>query len=149
MTEVLIAVFVLSVGLLGIAGLQLTSLKSTHASAMRSQATYLAYDIIDRMRANNTVAVAGGYDIAETADPLAGSVAGSDLATWRAAIARTLPAADRDGNGTPDPAPGSIATDLATRIVTVTIAWGELSDDPANQAGKRPVVRSSIQTQLQ
>ena len=52
LVEVLVALVVLSIGLLGVAALQLTSLRSNHSSAMRSQATFLAYDIIDRMRAN-------------------------------------------------------------------------------------------------
>ncbi|MGH1542793.1 MAG: type IV pilus modification protein PilV [Arenicella sp.] len=50
--EVLITVFVLGVGLLGIAGLQATSLKLSHDSHLRSQASILAYDIIDKMRVN-------------------------------------------------------------------------------------------------
>lgn len=50
--EVLIALLVLSLGLLGLAALQVTSLKFNTESYYRTQATFLAYDIIDRMRAN-------------------------------------------------------------------------------------------------
>jgi type IV pilus assembly protein PilV len=50
--EVLIAMIVLAVGMLGIAGLQLLSVKNTHSAYYRSQATLLAYDIIDNIRAN-------------------------------------------------------------------------------------------------
>ncbi|MCX7101946.1 MAG: type IV pilus modification protein PilV, partial [Methylobacter sp.] len=50
--EVLIAMLVLAVGLLGLAGLQATSLKSNQSAYNRSQATQLAYDLADRMRAN-------------------------------------------------------------------------------------------------
>ncbi len=50
--EVLIAVVVLAVGLLGIGGLQVLSLKNNHSAHLRSQATYLAYDIIDSIRVN-------------------------------------------------------------------------------------------------
>ncbi|MBT5229003.1 MAG: type IV pilus modification protein PilV [Methylococcales bacterium] len=50
--EVLIAVIVLSIGLLGFAGLQLSSLRNTNSSYTRAQAVTLSYDIVDRMRAN-------------------------------------------------------------------------------------------------
>jgi len=50
--EVLIAMVVLAVGLLGLAGLQVTSLRSNQSAYNRTQATQLAYDLADRMRAN-------------------------------------------------------------------------------------------------
>lgn len=50
--EVLIALLVLSIGLLGLAALQTVGLKSNQMAAMRTQATQAAYDITDRMRAN-------------------------------------------------------------------------------------------------
>ena len=50
--EVLIAMVVLAVGLLGLAGLQATSLRNNLSAYNRSQATQLAYDLADRMRAN-------------------------------------------------------------------------------------------------
>jgi type IV pilus assembly protein PilV len=50
--EVLIAMMVLAVGLLGLAGLQATGLKNNLSAYNRSQATQLAYDMADRMRAN-------------------------------------------------------------------------------------------------
>ena len=54
--EVLIAMLVLAVGLLGLAGLQATSLRNNQSAYNRSQATQLAYDLADRMRANFTEA---------------------------------------------------------------------------------------------
>ena len=50
--EVLIAMIILAVGLLGLAGLQATSLRNNQSAYNRSVATQLAYDIADRMRAN-------------------------------------------------------------------------------------------------
>jgi type IV pilus assembly protein PilV len=50
--EVLIAVLVLALALLGLAALQVTSLKNNQSAYNRSQATQLAYDLADRMRAN-------------------------------------------------------------------------------------------------
>ena len=50
--EVLIALLILSIGLLGLAALQTTGLRSNQMASMRTTATQLAYDIADRMRAN-------------------------------------------------------------------------------------------------
>ena len=60
--EVLVALAVLSIGLLGMAGMQLFSLSSNRDAYMRTQATYFAYDLIDKIRANRDVALIGGYD---------------------------------------------------------------------------------------
>lgn len=57
--EVLIAVVVLAVGLLGIARLQTQTLKLNHSAAQRSHAVMLAYSIMDAMRANRAAAAAG------------------------------------------------------------------------------------------
>jgi len=59
--EVMIAVFVLAVGLLGIAGLQVTAVKNNHTASLRSQSTQLAYDLADRMRANMPATISGNY----------------------------------------------------------------------------------------
>lgn len=50
--EVLVSVFVLAVGILGVTKLQSASLGNAHKSLGRTQAAYLAYEILDRMRAN-------------------------------------------------------------------------------------------------
>jgi len=59
--EVMVAVFVLAIGLLGIAGLQVTAIKSNHTAMLRTQSTQLAYDLADRMRANMPGTIAGNY----------------------------------------------------------------------------------------
>ncbi len=50
--EVLIAIVITSIGLLGLAAMQATGLRNNHSAYHRSQATVLAYDIADRMRSN-------------------------------------------------------------------------------------------------
>lgn len=50
--EVLVALVVLSIGLIGLAGLQGSSLRFTNDAYVRSQATILAYEMADRVRAN-------------------------------------------------------------------------------------------------
>jgi type IV pilus assembly protein PilV len=56
MIELLIALLILAVGLFGTASLMMTSMQSNQSAAVRSQASWLAYDIIERMRLNGTVA---------------------------------------------------------------------------------------------
>jgi type IV pilus assembly protein PilV len=62
MLEVLVAILVVSLGLLGLAGLQTVGIRNNAGSAQRTIATQLAYDIADRMRANFASVVAGDYD---------------------------------------------------------------------------------------
>lgn len=63
MIEVLVSIVVMTFGLLGIAGLQLTSLKNSRSSTLRSLAIQQAYDITDRMRVNLAGVAAGNYDM--------------------------------------------------------------------------------------
>ena len=59
--EVLIALLVLSIGLLGLAGLQTIGLRSNQMATMRTLVTQGAYDMSDRMRANQTGVDAQSY----------------------------------------------------------------------------------------
>jgi type IV pilus assembly protein PilV len=110
--EVLVALLVLSIGLIGVAALQANALQANHGSQMRSQATNLAYDIADRMRANRAAALnnayVGEYDAvncpssAGDLPSLSGSLADRDLTEWRVALACGLPSGrariTRDGD---------------------------------------------------
>jgi type IV pilus assembly protein PilV len=64
--EILVALVILSVGLLGVASLQVQGLRSNQSAYLRSQATLLAYDIADRMRLNSVRAIAGDYNAFDT-----------------------------------------------------------------------------------
>lgn len=61
MMEILVTLFIVAIGVLGMAALQFVSLKNANSSNFRYQATLLIYDMAERMRANKTVAAAGGY----------------------------------------------------------------------------------------
>lgn len=50
--EIVVTVLIMSIGLLGLAALQNTSMKLAYDSYLRTQAAFLAYDLIDRIRAN-------------------------------------------------------------------------------------------------
>jgi type IV pilus assembly protein PilV len=99
--EVLIALLIFSFGLMGLAALQSFSVKNNQSSSLRSQATLLAYQIIDAMRANRPAVQTGYYftDYTETAcqdeDPSAATTAETDLEVWRNNLACALP----DGQG--------------------------------------------------
>ncbi|QTT86824.1 type IV pilus modification protein PilV [Pseudomonas chlororaphis] len=58
--EVLVAVLILGVGLLGAAAVQLNALRYTDSALMTSQASFIAYDMLDRIRANS----AADYSVA-------------------------------------------------------------------------------------
>ncbi len=128
--EVLIAVLVLSIGLLGLAGMQAASLRFNHNAYMRSQATFLAHDVIERMRANRTQALAGAYAIGFGGAPTAGTVAGDDLTQWKARLAGELPQGD-----------GSVAVSAAG-IATVEVRWDDARGDVGgeNPDGGGPLI---------
>jgi type IV pilus assembly protein PilV len=76
MLEVLVAILVLSLGLLGLAGLQTVGLRNNTASTQRTIATLLASDIADRMRANYNSVVSGDYNYANYSVAAGSSVVG-------------------------------------------------------------------------
>ena len=83
LVEVLVAVVVLAFGLLGIAAMQLTSLRNSQSALERSQAVAQTYAILDAMRANRALAITGAYDIPQTcAAPVGGNVVDNDLRHW-------------------------------------------------------------------
>lgn len=123
--EVLVTLVVLSIGLLSLAALQVTTLKSNNSALTRFEASTLAYDILDRMRANRGPALQGNYNISLTdAVTVGSSIASQDLSAWKDALARQLPA----GNG-------SIV--INERVATVTVQWSENWDQTLNN---RPMV---------
>jgi type IV pilus assembly protein PilV len=97
MIEVLIAILVLSFGLLGIAGMQWISLQFNHSALLRSQASNLAYDMSDRLRANRAAARSGDFAAPAFSDPSCNGFDPSDASPaneilgWRCQIAALLP----------------------------------------------------------
>ncbi len=96
--EILIALLVVSVGLLGLVAMQTSSVKFTTSAYQRTQATALAYDLVDRMRGNRLAALNGDYN-GPVEDPVptcgafsgAGDLRDQDIAAWRNAMACRLP----------------------------------------------------------
>ena len=92
--EALVALVVLSVGLLGIAGMQMTTLRNNLGAHFRSQATVLAYDITDRMRANRDRAIGNNYLVGFGAAPTGSLIEQVDLRTWKTTLTNPLPSGD-------------------------------------------------------
>lgn len=129
--EVLVAMLVLSIGLLGLAGLMASSLKNSHSAYHRTQATWLAYDMLDRMRANRHVSLAGGYNLGLGASPGGSALAATDLGEWDAALSNTLPEGD-----------GSIAVDK-DGAATIIVQWND-----ARGTGGAATQQFRVDTQL-
>jgi type IV pilus assembly protein PilV len=66
--EVMIAVSILAVGMLGIAAMHLMSLKDNRDAHLRSQAVLLTNDMAERMRSNKSQVYANAYDSINTAN---------------------------------------------------------------------------------
>ena len=98
--EVLIAIFVLSVGLLGSAGLQMRSLQQNQSAYFRSQATIMAYDMADRIRANASGLSSGNYNLTTAADNSCSSITATTVATCTPAQMAAHDMYEWAGNGT-------------------------------------------------
>lgn len=116
LVEILVTVVLISVGLLGIAALQMASLRGNQEAHVRAQASVLAADILDRMRANSLAFRAGEYDASYNGTGTTGTRAGGDLTSWQGAIDRTL-------TGSASDAAGRIQRN--GNVATVTVRWSE------------------------
>lgn len=116
--EVLVAVLVLSLGLLGMAGLQARTLQQNQSSLQRSQAVLLSYSILDSLRADRQGALLGNYNIGQTcvAQALNGNLANDTVNSWLASIQSRF--------GTNVTSCGSIAC-VAGGICTIRIFWDD------------------------
>jgi type IV pilus assembly protein PilV len=136
--EILIAMVLLAIGLLGLAVLQATSLKNNHSAYNRSQATQLAYDMADRIRANPADAnkLATSAYVATTTPAIQSScnnstgctaalMAQNDRVQWNANIIAALGTLGK----------GTIAVDAATRIFTITVNWDDNRDGDVDGNG--------------
>ena len=114
--EVLIAIIVLAIGLLGLALLQITSVQSNHSAYYRSQVTILASDLADRMRANRTAALGSAYEFdfptSSSSHSVSGTQAQKDKAEWLNALALTLP----EGTG---------KVEKTGALVTISVQWND------------------------
>jgi type IV pilus assembly protein PilV len=142
--EVLVSVVIFSVGLMGMAGLLMVSVRTNHSSYLRSQAGFLAQSMADRMRANMpalwTDAYNLTYPVSGTA-PACNGTGGCNIATivtrdsvlWSGSLRQFLPApaariACTLNAGAVAPS-AALITNRApyNGLCTITITWAESS----------------------
>jgi type IV pilus assembly protein PilV len=134
--EVMVSLVILSMGLLGIAKLVLFSAHSNDSAYLRSQATDLAYAMLDAMRGNRAIAMAQGYDVPINTAPAApgsclgatctpGALATYDVNSWLNRLALALPSGTGSVTTTTTVAPAPVGT-----TAVITVQW----DDSAAQS---------------
>ncbi|NOT89237.1 MAG: type IV pilus modification protein PilV [Lysobacter sp.] len=112
--EVLVAVLVLAIGLLGVAAMQATALRNSQSSLERSQGVMHVYTILDAMRANPNAARAGAYNMGMTcAVPGAGNLVANDKRAWIDILQQNLGAT----------ACGQVACDGG--LCTISVRWDD------------------------
>lgn len=148
--EVLISMVVLSIGLLGIAGLQATSKRTSYEALQRTTAVMLTRDIIERMRTNpdqiaayngtvDTTTITHNDCSAATCTPA--QLAAYDLFEWQQAILGANELSDTGVNtgGLVSPVGCiTVAAACTSCLVTVAIAWRgmtKLSDPSIDTCG--------------
>lgn len=111
--EVLVSIVVLSIGLLGVAALQVSGLRVGQSSFYRAQAAQFATDMADRLRANAGEARGCELALDEATPASPANTCERDLAEWRGRLL-ALPG----GNGAVD-------VDLVSSLVTITVQWDD------------------------
>jgi type IV pilus assembly protein PilV len=124
MLEVLVAIVVLAFGLLGLAGLQADGLRNNTSAYLRSQATLMAYDMMDRMRANMQGVESGDYDNLMGTTPTdpacitsgcsVSQMAQHDAYEWSQQLAEILPSGQ-----------GRVIGNGAGSAFTITVMWDD------------------------
>jgi len=152
--EVLVAVLVLAIGLLGLAGLQASGLRYSGDAVLRTQAVTLAQDIIERMRANpegvkNSPAASDTYykitsTLTGTLPDCTGSTCSSatmatyDVLLWQQTLTQRLP----NGQGTinvTDPGGAGLYYNVA-----VTVSWKERQTESGASTDRSLVLVTQI-----
>ena len=124
--EVMVALMIFSIGLLGLAGLQASGFSSNKTADLRGHAIILAYDIAERIRANDrgksgdynaialSTAAGSAVDCISAACTTTNAIALVDLYEWKTSIAKALPGAK-----------ASVTRATANDPFTITIMWDE------------------------
>jgi type IV pilus assembly protein PilV len=115
MVEVLVAAVVLSIGMLGLAGLQMRTLRNNQSALERAVAVVEIHAMADALRADRVNASNSLFDIAlADADPTGATFAAVVVAGWRANL-RTELGANATG-----------AVDCNGFVCVITVRWNEL-----------------------
>jgi type IV pilus assembly protein PilV len=144
--EVLIALLIFSLGLLGLAGLMVVSVKTNQSAYLRTQASFLAQSMADRMRAN--IAVIDEYETTydestegdascEDVACAPAALAANDRAVWSRQLVTQLPrnaTASIECEGASLGLPATAGAATYDGLCTFIIQWNETrlerTDDP-------------------
>ena len=143
--EVLVTVFILASGLLGMAALQSRSLSYNNIAYLNTQANMIAYDMLDRIKANTVFSVDGpGYaaslgnapanypNTCEIGDCTPSELTAYDISQWKFILDQQLP----DGDGS------ILKTDTPEgRIYTITVFF---DDSKGQESRKKVFIRSLL-----
>jgi type IV pilus assembly protein PilV len=124
--EVMVAILVLGLGLLGFALLQTMSVRFTQSANQRTQATHLAYDMLDQIRANRLAVAqyAGNYAATATGcAPDATITSAKYKVIWQCRLGLAL------GAG------ASAVVSYDNGVATVAITWADERWNDANKDG--------------
>jgi type IV pilus assembly protein PilV len=147
--EVLISILVFSIGLLGVAGLLVMSVRTNHSAFLRTQASFLAESMAERMRTNLGYVdqYNGTYDSSTVGAASCSSasctptqLAAHDRAVWSQQLVEHLPAptAEIDCDDRP-PDPGAAGTQPYAGLCRMTITWTEAD---LSQSGGTPATQT-------
>jgi type IV pilus assembly protein PilV len=151
MIEVLVTLLVISLALLGTAGLQAYAMRLNQGGQFRTQAVFLAADLAERIEANKSAAMAGNYEISGTYSsyaPVAGAsavcvaascsqteLADFDLAQWQSAVVASLPQSSWSVDQTFDGSAKTASQACTPSIYTITLSWVDRRAEANNAAG--------------
>lgn len=147
--EVLVALIVLSIGLLGVCALAFSGTRANDSAYLRTQATYYAYNILDDMRANRAVATQKGFDYDGTGKPFncdkpphcvdsectPDDAAQYDVCQWETNL-NTLPAIICSGSETLCHGIITTVTKVTLTTATITVQWNDTRAGGATQSVK-------------
>ena len=139
--EVLIAVLILGIGLLGIASMQAVTLRNGQSSMERSQAVMQTYSILDAMRSNVALARVNAYNMARTCTVPAAApstLVQNDHKDWLTNIQANLGATSCGTIACVPTVPASTG-----RVCTVSVEWND-SRGTDGSAAQMTVTRSRI-----
>lgn len=155
--EVLVAVLIFSIGLIGLAGMLVMATRSNQAAYLRTQVTFLAHNMADRMTANPIGVWNGDYDKEHynsiTADDTGcdgsspcdpATLATHDQQAWSAQLRTFLPAADASITCTKNVSYTPSASQIDMRPpyggnCAMTITWNEQkTGDRSNRKDATP-----------
>jgi type IV pilus assembly protein PilV len=144
LVEALVALVVMSIGMLGIAALYVESLRSGTSALLRSQAVALASDMADRIRANPNAGAAYAKTVDQTVATVAACLPGgsgtcsqtdmaaTDLALWTQQLDDRSDDPAKGQLGLPS-GRGTVAVSAAAPLVyTITVSWLESGQTTAS-----------------